>query len=136
MDKITDRLTIQNQNKVKALYKLYQFYNLLGFYRMSKIYQLYKLYQIYKYFRKFKEYKVRNSNTKEMDATNEVISSLKFIGKLKKGDKINTKFMYTQPDGVWTRFSRTFINQDDPINNCKNNFWVFFYCFTSFHKRT
>ena len=51
-----------------------------------------------------------------MDATNEVISSLKFIGKLKKGDKINTKFMYTQPDGVWTRFSRTFINQDNRHN--------------------
>jgi len=51
-----------------------------------------------------------------MDATNEVISSLKFIGKLKKGDKINTKFMYTQPDGIWTRIQRTFVNHDNRHN--------------------
>jgi hypothetical protein len=51
-----------------------------------------------------------------MDATNEVISSLKFIGKLKKGDKINTKFMYTQPDGMLTRIYRTLINHDNRTN--------------------
>ena len=51
-----------------------------------------------------------------MESTKEVISNLKFIGQLQKGDKINTKFMYRQPDGIFTRFSRTFINNDNRQN--------------------
>ena len=51
-----------------------------------------------------------------MESGKEIISSLKFIGKLQKGDKINTKFMYRQPDGLPTRISRTFINQDNRHN--------------------
>ena len=51
-----------------------------------------------------------------MESTKEVISSLKFIGLLQKGDKINTKFMYRQPDGLFTRISRTFINSDNRQN--------------------
>lgn len=52
----------------------------------------------------------------KMESNKEVISSLKFIGKLQKGDKINTKFMYRQPDGVATRISRTLINHDNRHN--------------------
>jgi hypothetical protein len=51
-----------------------------------------------------------------MESTKEVISSLKFIGKLQKGDKINTKFMYRQPDGIATRISRTLINVENRQN--------------------
>ena len=51
-----------------------------------------------------------------MDSTKEVISSLKFIGKLQKGDKINTKFMFRQQDGFFTKLSRTFINNDNRQN--------------------
>ena len=51
-----------------------------------------------------------------MESQKEVISSLKFIGNIRKGDKINTKFMYRQPDGLITRFIRTFINYDNRQN--------------------
>ena len=51
-----------------------------------------------------------------MDTTKEVISSLKFIGQLQKGDKINTKFMFRQQDGFFTKISRTFINSDNRQN--------------------
>lgn len=56
------------------------------------------------------------NNKINMDPTKEIISSLKFIGKLQRGDKINTKFMYRQPDGILTRLSRTFINHDNRNN--------------------
>jgi hypothetical protein len=51
-----------------------------------------------------------------MDSNQEIISRLKFIGKLKKGEKINTRHMYVQPDGLGTSLSRTFINQDNRGN--------------------
>lgn len=51
-----------------------------------------------------------------MEPTKVVISNLKFIGQLQKGDKMNTKFMYRQPDGLVTRLSRTFINYDNRQN--------------------
>jgi len=51
-----------------------------------------------------------------MDTKQEVTSKLKFIGKLKKGEKINTKHMYVQPDGLGTSFSRTFLYQDNRGN--------------------
>ena len=51
-----------------------------------------------------------------MESTKEVISNLKFIGQLQKGDKINTKFMYRQQDGIFTKFYRTFIHNDNRQN--------------------
>ena len=46
----------------------------------------------------------------------EALSRLKFIGKLKKGDKVNTHHMYVQPDGLLTSLSRTFMNVDARAN--------------------
>lgn len=51
-----------------------------------------------------------------MDSYQEIISRLKFIGKLKKGEKINTKQMYVQQEGLVTTLSRTFWAQDNRIN--------------------
>lgn len=46
----------------------------------------------------------------------EIISRLKFIGKLQKGEKINVKHMYIQPDGLTTKISRTLLYQDNRHN--------------------
>lgn len=46
----------------------------------------------------------------------EIISRLKFIGKLQKGDKINVRFMFVQADGFFTQLSRTFVNKDNRGN--------------------
>ena len=51
-----------------------------------------------------------------MDTTQDIISKLKFIGKIKKGEKINTRHMYVQPNGFGTSLSRTFVNQDNRGN--------------------
>lgn len=51
-----------------------------------------------------------------MESDKEVISRLKFIGKVQKGEKINVKYMYVQPEGIVTRISRTLINQDNRQN--------------------
>lgn len=51
-----------------------------------------------------------------MDNNQEIISRLKFIGKIKKGEKINTRYMYVQPDGLFTSLKRTFITQDNRSN--------------------
>lgn len=51
-----------------------------------------------------------------MESKQEIISSLKFIGSLKPGDKINTKFMFVQPDGILTRISRTLFSPDNRNN--------------------
>ena len=52
-----------------------------------------------------------------MDNTeNEIISRLKFIGKIQQGDKINVKYMYIQPDNYYTKLSRTIFNQDSRSN--------------------
>lgn len=50
-----------------------------------------------------------------MDSYKEVMSRLKFIGKVQKYEKINVKFMYVQPDGIGTTISRT-ISQDSRKN--------------------
>lgn len=55
-------------------------------------------------------------NVNIMDSNQEIISRLKFIGKLKKGEKINTRHMYVQPDGFGTSLSRTFMYQDNRGN--------------------
>ena len=51
-----------------------------------------------------------------MDPDKEIISSLKFIGKLQKGDKINVKHMYVQPEGLATKINRTFFSQENKYN--------------------
>ena len=61
-----------------------------------------------------KDYSEYNIN--RMDGNQEIISRLKFIGKLKKGEKINTRHMYVQPDGITTSLSRTFVYQDNRGN--------------------
>jgi hypothetical protein len=50
------------------------------------------------------------------DNSHEIISKLKFLGKIKKGEKINTRYMYVQPNGISTTFSRTFLYQDNRGN--------------------
>ena len=49
----------------------------------------------------------------------DTISKLKFITKIKKGDKINIKNMSIYPDGFLTKILRTFISVD---NRSKKNF--------------
>lgn len=50
-------------------------------------------------------------NINIMESDKEVISRLKFIGKIQKGEKINVKYMIIQPDCLKTALSRTFFNQ-------------------------
>jgi hypothetical protein len=57
-----------------------------------------------------------NFNINSMESDKEVISRLKFIGKVQKGEKINVKYMFVQPEGIATRISRTLINQDNRQN--------------------
>ena len=122
MDTVINSLSVQNKNRIEFINKVYKLYSVLSFTKMNSFYQVYYLYKLYKFLKKYKRkkgykgYKSKSSNNIKMEVTNEVISSLKFIGKLKKGEKINTKFMYTQPDGFFTRLSRTFINHDNRNN--------------------
>ena len=46
-----------------------------------------------------------------MEFNKEIMSRLKFIGKIQKGEKINVKYMYIQPEGFLTTFIRTLVNQ-------------------------
>jgi len=50
-------------------------------------------------------------NINSMESDKEVISRLKFIGKVQKGEKINVKYIFVQPEGITTRIYRTLINQ-------------------------
>lgn len=51
-----------------------------------------------------------------MDNSQEIMSRLKFIGKIKKGDKINTIHVYVQPSGLQSILSRSFLNKDNREN--------------------
>lgn len=44
------------------------------------------------------------------------ISRLKFIGKIKKGEKINIKDMYVQTNNILTKINRSFVNVDNRNN--------------------
>ena len=55
-----------------------------------------------------------------MDTNQEVISKLKFIGKITKGDKINTTYMFVQPEGYYTSISRSFSSYEN-----RNNTYTF-----------
>lgn len=52
----------------------------------------------------------------QMDKKRDVISNLKFISKIKKGEKILVRDMILQPPGIFTRISRTFISPDNKEN--------------------
>lgn len=54
-----------------------------------------------------------------MENNKELISKLKFIGKIRKGEKINVKHMYIQPVGIMTSIHRTIIDQDNRDNTLK-----------------
>jgi hypothetical protein len=51
-----------------------------------------------------------------MNNEQEIVSRLKFIGKMKKGEKINTHHMYVQPEGLMTTIKRTFWINDNRFN--------------------
>jgi hypothetical protein len=51
-----------------------------------------------------------------MDDYQEIISRLKFLCKINRGEKINTKQLFVQQDSFITTFTRTFWNQDNRIN--------------------
>ena len=51
-----------------------------------------------------------------MNSDKEVISRLKFIGRIKKNEKINTQHMYVQPCGILTAITRTIFQQDNRNN--------------------
>jgi len=49
----------------------------------------------------------------------EILSRLKFIGKIERGNKINTKHVYIQQDTIITAISRTFFRPDSRWNTIK-----------------
>ena len=51
-----------------------------------------------------------------MEFNDDTISKLKFIGKIQKGEKINVKHMFIQPEGLATKISRSFIHLDSRGN--------------------
>lgn len=51
-----------------------------------------------------------------MENTKEIISRIKFIGKIQPGDKINTRYMYIQPKTFLTSLSRTLFSYDNRVN--------------------
>lgn len=53
---------------------------------------------------------------KIMDNNPEIIARIKFIGKLQKGEKINTRRFVVQSNGFITRLVRTFWEQDNRSN--------------------
>lgn len=66
---------------------------------------------------KFKECvpKINQINSMDNNAI-ETQSKLKFIARIKEGDKINVRHLYVQPAGWLTRLARTFISQDNRMN--------------------
>lgn len=51
-----------------------------------------------------------------MESDKEVISRLKFIGKVQKGEKIDIQNFIVQPPCLRTKFIRTFLIQDNRLN--------------------
>ena len=54
--------------------------------------------------------------SKRMETKNEILSRLKLIGRLMKGDRLNTRHVFIQPSGYSTSISRTFVNHDNRGN--------------------
>lgn len=61
-------------------------------------------------------FKETQPNSGMDSGTAEIISRIKFIGRIQKGEKINVRYMYVQPDSWFTRLSRTFFNADNRMN--------------------
>ena len=62
-------------------------------------------------------YMYRDIVQKGMDVnTSEIISKIKFIGRIQKGEKINVRNMCVQQNNWITRISRTFFTCDDRLN--------------------
>ena len=59
---------------------------------------------------------VENNKLTEMNSDDDVISKLKFIGKIQKGEKINIRNISIQPDGLYTSLIRSFITLDNRKN--------------------
>ena len=62
---------------------------------------------------------IRKDKIERMDDTSEVISRLKFLAKVKKGEKINTRYiknLTVQPDGLLTSINRTIFTPDNREN--------------------
>lgn len=51
----------------------------------------------------------RTYNPDSLETTREVLSRLKFIGLLKRNEKVNTKHVYVQPDCITTSLSRSLL---------------------------
>jgi hypothetical protein len=51
-----------------------------------------------------------------MNTNEDIIPKLKFISRLNKGDKINVKNLYIQPNNFINKISRSFIHVDDRTN--------------------
>ena len=51
-----------------------------------------------------------------MNTNDDIIPKLKFISRLNKGDKINVKNLYIQPNNFFNKISRSFIHIDDRTN--------------------
>lgn len=63
--------------------------------------------------------KIKNnlsSKIRDMPETSEVISRLKFLTKVKKGEKINVNGLYVQPESYVTSISRTLFHIDNRNN--------------------
>lgn len=60
--------------------------------------------------------KETENNIKMESSHDEIISRLKILGKIQKGDKINVKKLQIQNEGILTSFYRTFITQDTRAN--------------------
>lgn len=74
-----------------------------------------------------------------MESNQETMSRLKFISKLKKGEKINTKYMYVQPDGFGTSLYRTFCltdNRTSTLNFLSETIMRAFDILSSYEKST
>lgn len=69
------------------------------------------IYSIYTYF------KDNGLKINDMDLQKDVVSKLKFIGLINKGDKLNVKNFTVQPDNVITKINRSFINLDNRQNS-------------------
>lgn len=54
-----------------------------------------------------------------METTPEILSRLKLIGHIRKGDKICVRNLFFQPDGWFTRLQRAFVTPDNRQNTYK-----------------
>ena len=54
-----------------------------------------------------------------MESTDEILSRLKFLGHIQKGEKLSSRHMILQVDGWRTRLDRTWITPDNRSNTLK-----------------